>query len=118
MSRTLTAGTLSEIGAAVTRPGYLVEIDFATILRLSSRGTMPWNGNTYTAWYVQISGVGFDAGKAQGGSLTLGDFDDSISALILDQGIADRAIRIWKIYGETPGPSDAVPLFAGVGDDS
>lgn len=117
MSRTLTSGTTTEIGKAVTLPGYFIEILFSTPLRLSSRATLTWSGNTWITWDARIEGLSADAGSStQDGKIVLGDTDNSITALVLSEGVAGRAINIWKFYGDAPGPTDPVAIFAGVGD--
>lgn len=119
MSRTLTSALTTEIGKAVTLPAYFVEIVFATPVRLSSRGTIAWGGNSWTSWDIRIGGLGQDGGNStQSGTLMLGNTDLTLSALVLVEGVADRAINIWKFYGDAPGASDPVQIFAGVGDDA
>lgn len=117
MSRTLTAALLSELGNAVTTPGYLVEIQFSTPVRLSTRGTLPWNGNTWISRAVEVGGLGYAVDSpAQSGSLKIGDSDMAMTALVLAQGIASRTINVWKFYGSTPAAADPVQIFAGAGD--
>ncbi len=119
MSRTLSSGTTTELAKAVTLPGYFVEILFATPLRLSSRATLTWSGNTWITWNVRVEGLSADAGSStQDGKIVLGDTDNTIAALVLAEGIAGRAINVWKFYGTAPGTTDPVALFAGVGDEA
>nr|SPS06208.1 protein of unknown function [Candidatus Nitrotoga fabula] len=94
---------------SITTPAYFVEIAFSTVLRLSSRGDQLWNGYTWT---------GGRLGKVQagntGGQIELMNSDLLSGALVLTEGIADRAIRVWTFEGDNPG--SAVMIFAGVGD--
>lgn len=94
---------------SVTTPAYFVQIDFSTPLRLSSRGDQVWNGYTWT---------GGRLGKVQagntGGQIELMNSDLLSGALVLTEGIADRAIRVWSFDGDNPVA--AVMIFAGVGD--
>lgn len=94
---------------SVTTPAYFVQVDFTTTLRLSSRGDQVWNGYTWT---------GGRLGKVQagstGGQLELLNSDLLSGALVLNEGIADRAIRVWSFDGDNP--LSAVMIFAGVGD--
>jgi hypothetical protein len=107
------------VGAAVTLPGYLVKIDFATPVRLSSRGDVSWTGWTWAAWDVRISGLGIDGAKSsQNGRLVLGNSDYTIGALVLSEGVAGRAVNIWKFYTETPALADPVLVFSGVADSA
>lgn len=118
MTRTISAALTTAIGLDVVAPGYLVEIQFATPLRLSSRGTLSWSGNTWTAWDVRVQGLAADAGgSSASGSLLLGDADYTIAALALSEGVANRPVNVWKFYGDTaPATGDPVQVFAGVGD--
>lgn len=94
---------------SVTTPAYFVQIDFSTPLRLSSRGDQVWDGYTWT---------GGRLGKVQagstGGQLELLNSDLLSGALVLTEGVADRAVRVWSFDGDNPVA--AVMIFAGVGD--
>jgi len=117
MSRTLTAALSAELAADRTTPAYLVEILFSTPLRLSSRSTLTWNGNTWISRDLRIQGLRYDVGTAQqSGNLVLGDLDGSVTVLILREGVAGRAINVWKFYGAAPAPADPVQIFQGAGD--
>jgi len=117
MSRTLTGAMTTAVAAPVTLPGYLVKVDFTSPLRLSSRGTLTWTGASWAAWFIRISGLGIDGQRSsQNGRLTLGNTDYTLGALILSEGIAGRAVNIWKFYGEAPADADAVLAFSGVAD--
>lgn len=119
MSRTLTSATTTEIGNPVTTPAYFVEILFSSPLRLSTRGTLPWNGNTWNARGITISGLGYDIGTSQqSGTLMIIDDEFDISTLVLREGVTGRGINVWKFYGSTPAPADPQQIFAGVGDAS
>ena len=84
MTRSLSTPTSSASLVLVTQPGYLVEIGFETPLRLSSRGDVAVLGNDWTAWDVRVAGMAHDGARpATSGSLTLGDHDQSITALVL-----------------------------------
>jgi hypothetical protein len=117
--RTLGSGTSSAINAAVTAPRYLVEILFSSPWRITSSGNViTWNGNTWQPWDVAISGLDLDGQQvAQSGAIKVGDTDNTATALVNGQGVADRRINVWKFYGDAnPAAGDPVQLFAGVGD--
>ena len=120
MTRSISGALTTAIGLDVVSPGYVVEIAFATPLRLSSRGTLVWSGNTWTTWDMRVQGLATEAqGSASGGSLVLGNADYTISALVLGEGVANRAVSVWKFYGDTtPAAGDPVKIFAGVADDA
>ncbi len=116
--RTLSSALNTEVAKTVTSPGYLVEIMFAMPVRLSSRGTLTWNGLNWQAADFRVSGLAWDAAGEQTGRLDLGNTDLTYSSLVLAEGVAERAIRIWKFYGAAPGASDTVQIFNGVGDEA
>lgn len=119
MSRSLTAAVQTELANAATTPAYFVEILFSTPLRLSSRETLTWSGNSWLAWDVRVAGLNADAASSTvDGRLTLGDADNTLAALVLGEGIADRVINVWKFYGSVPAAADPVQVFAGVGDEA
>lgn len=117
--KTLTAAVQTEIAKPVTLPGYLVEIMFSTPFRVSSRGDINWDGKVFIAWGFDVQGLDTDAARsALQGTLDFLNTDNALGTLVLNEGVADRAIRVWQIYGEAPGTFDPVPMFAGAGDDA
>jgi hypothetical protein len=42
--------------------------------------------------------------------------DNAIGTLMLTDGIANRVVKLWSFTGDSPASSDAVQVFAGVGD--
>ena len=113
--RTLTAEQLAATSSTVTTPGYLVELGFSTPLRYATRGDQSWNGYTWTGGRLgKVSGLQWDGAGQQRGSLELINTDLTFSALILNEGAADRACRIWAFYGDNP--DDAQAVFDGVMD--
>jgi hypothetical protein len=120
VTRTVTAALTTEVGKDVTSPGYFVEVGFATPLRLSSRGTMSWSGNTWTTWDVRVRGLSTESGgSTAGGSIVLANGDYTISALVLNEGVANRAVKVWQYYGDSAlTASDPVQVFVGVADDA
>lgn len=111
MAKTLAASIAAATGQRITTPGYLVQIDFSTPLRLSSRGDQSWSGYTWTRG--RLGKV--DAGEG-GGSIELMNGDLAMSALVLNEGLADRAVTVWAFYGDNP--ADAEQVFSGVADAS
>lgn len=118
MSRTLSTATNSAVQATVTRPGYLVMISAAPVLRLSSRNDQSWNGYTWTGGRIKRVGdlSSGEAGEQQG-RLDLVDTDDAITALLLNANLADTEVVIWEFYNDNPAPEDPVEFFRGVIDD-
>jgi hypothetical protein len=116
--RTLVGSTSSGVAAAVTLPGYFIQIAFATPLRISTRGTLTWNSLTWTAGDAQVVGLATDGGESTlEGSLLIGNTDLEIAYLVLDEGVAGRACSIWQFYGDSaPALGDPVKVFEGVCD--
>lgn len=116
MKKVVSANVSTEVARTVTRPGYLVEIAFSTPFRISTRGDINWNGAVFITWGAEVD-IEVDASRsALAGTLRLHNTENALGTLILLEGIADRPIRIWSFYGETPGLFDAVPQLFGVGD--
>lgn len=114
--RTLSASLLTELGLTVTRPGYLVEIDFSTPLRLSTLGDITYGGNDWLAADVQVRGISAEGSAHQSGALIFNNTWSDFGALVLNEGVADRAIRVLAVYAGAT--ADPVEVFNGVGDDA
>lgn len=111
--RTLSAELLAELALTVTRPGYLVQIDFPVAVRLSTMGDVEWDSQTWVGSDIRVRNL--SANMAGSGSATIeaGNADLAWSALILGYGVARRRIRIWAAYaGAIDG---AVLVFDGLG---
>lgn len=118
-TRVLTAATIAETEKTVTTPAYLVEIGFSTILRLSSRNDQSWSGYTWTGGRLgRVSGLNWDGKGQQNGEIAIVNSDLAYSALVLNEGVADRRVRIWKFYGDNPATLDPVAVFDGVADEA
>lgn len=118
MTRDTTSALDAELVKDRTTPAHFIELGFSSPVRISTRGTRTWNGNTWTAGGAAVA-VSYDANSAKlSGTLTLNDPDGALTALILLEGIAGRTVRIWKYYGADPAPEDPEELFAGVGDNA
>jgi hypothetical protein len=115
--RTLTSTQLTATSARITTPAYLVELGFGTVLRLSTRNDQTWGGYTWVGGRLgKVSGLQWDGQGAQRGNLEIINTDLAFSALILNEGAADRSCRIWAFYGDNP--ADAQPVFDGVMDEA
>jgi hypothetical protein len=117
--RTLAGSTNSGVTATVTLPGYLIQIAFATTLRLSTRGTLTWNSQTWTAADVRLSGLSVDSSRSSlNGELAIGNADLAIGAQVLSEGVSGRAVIVWAFYGESPALADPVKVFEGVANEA
>lgn len=111
MAKTLTPTLTTATAQTVTQPGYLVELNFSTVLRLSTRGDQSWNSLPWT---------GGRLGKVRvtdgGGTVDVINTDLAAGALALNEGVADMPIRVWAFHTDNPDLADVVPVFYGVGD--
>lgn len=114
--RTLNGTLITELGLTITRPGYLVEIGFSTTLRLSTLGDISYNGYTWVSSDIKVSGLKRDERGNQAGSLSIGNADLAFGALLLNEGIADKSVKVWSVWAGAP--SYAQLEFDGIGDDA
>lgn len=115
--RTLSTPTNNATQLTITTPAFFVELGFSTILHLSTRGDHSWGGYAWTGGRLgRVSGLQWDGKGQQSGSIDLINTDLAYSALVLNEGVADRAVRIWKFYGDNPDTLDPVAVFDGVAD--
>lgn len=113
--RTLSASLLAELNLSVTRPGYFVQIDFSTPLRLSTMGDITWGGYTWYGSPVKVSNIQKDENGSQSGTLVLGNLSLDYGAIVLNEGVADRAITIYAVWA---GVVEPIMEFYGVGDSA
>lgn len=103
------------MGARVTRPIYLVEVDFMPVSRLSTAGDVTWNGLSWSgARSVEVSGLSSDGTGSARAALSVGNVDLAFGTLALSQGVADRAVTIWSGDATALAAGDLVQVFAGV----
>lgn len=113
MSLTLTPAQQAATTAPVTQPGYLVELSYSTILRLSTRGDQSWNGYTWSGGRLgKVTGLTSDGRGDQRGRIELINSDLAYSALVLNEGAVDIRCRVWEFYGDNP--ADAALKLDGV----
>lgn len=114
--RTLSAALIAELGLDVTRPGYLVELQYSTVLRLSTLGDISWDGQSWSAFNVVVSGLTQDGKGFSTANLAVGNTDGGIGALVLNEGASDVPVNIWKVYAGATDSGDPVHVFSGVTD--
>lgn len=111
--RTLTVTMESSVNSTVTKPGYLIEIGFSTTLRFSTLGDVTWAGNAFSgARSISVRGLTDAAG-----TIEFGNADDGLTALLLNEGVADKSVRVWVADANALGDDDPVLIFDGVGDE-
>lgn len=99
MARDLPAAFDALLTAPVTKPGYLVQIDFLPPLYMSTRGIFDWGGRTWVA-----SGIVYSKDQ-----LSIPGGDLNMTRLCLQQGVTDRRVQVWAFYGDV-ATNDTVDL--------
>lgn len=117
--RTLTAALQAAHNAPVQRPAWLVEITLSlSTLRLSSYGAVTWppsSGQNWIAEDINVSNLRVGALRVTG-NLVFGNADNSYGAIVLDEGMTDKRVRIWGYdAGAISAADDAVLLVDAVG---
>lgn len=112
--RTLSSALSTALAAPVQQPAILVEVGFSTPSRWSSFATLAWNGYTWMKEAIEVQGLAVQA-LTVSGSLVIGNGDDVAAALVLNEGVADRPIRIWGYDAAATALGDVVLLADAVG---
>jgi len=114
--RTLSNALVTALGGPVQKPAWLVYIGFSpTPLRVSSFGTLSWNGQTWTAADVDVQGLKIGALEVSG-SIVFGNADNAYSAVFLNNSPTDVPIQIWGYDAGATAAADPVLLVPdGVG---
>ena len=112
MSRTLSTALENAVNERVTRPGWLAYIGFSAPLRLASFKKTTWSGQTWD--YGDIAVKSLSVEKL---SLELGNQNNQLSSYILNEGVNDKEIRLYKAYYDENGELAGVKgLFHGYGN--
>lgn len=112
--KTLSSALSAALGAPVQQPAILVQAGFSTVRRWSSFATTTWNGQTWTKEDIQLDQLQVGALRVSG-TLVVGNNDDGIGALVLAEGVQDRAITIWGYDAAATALGDVVWLCTAVG---
>lgn len=114
--KTLSGPLITELGLTLTRPGYLIEIAYSTVLRLSTLGDISWNSYNWVATDAQVSNLSQDGKGFNTSGLTIGNTDTAMGALVLTEGANDIVVKIWACYAGATASGDPVQVFQGVTD--
>lgn len=115
--RALAAQALVEIARAITRPRYLLRIDWTTTLYLSTRGTVVYDGQTWTGGTLTLERLAALPGAGLEGEISLTAADGTGAALALGGEISDVSFVLSMLYGDGPwAAGEAVVLAEGVLD--
>ena len=115
--RTLSTTTSTEVAKVITQPFYVAYLGFPAPVRLSTRGAVTWNSQTWLEEDLKIQALSTSKGAILSGALRIANHTNTYSSLILNNGVANRICKIWALYGAGPySAGDAVLLFDGVMD--
>lgn len=121
--RSISAALSAALGAPVQTPALLVEMAFSPVKRWSSYANLSWAGETWSQEDVLVEGLQVGA-LTVSGTLVLGNGDGAAAALVLGQGVQDRAVRLWgydaaaTASGDVVWLADAVAGSAQIGMDA
>lgn len=102
----------------VTKPLYLVEINWSPVSRLSTLGDRVWAGHNWSGIArISVEGLRADAAASQSARLTLGNVDLAFGALVLSR-VDDAAVRIWSAHADALADADPLLVFDGVIDSA
>lgn len=107
--KSLSSALSTALGAPVQRPAVLVELAFSPVKRWSSYADITWGGQTWTKEDVTVESLEVGA-LSLTGSLRLGNGDGAMAALVLAQGVQDRAVRLWGYDAGATATGDVVWL--------
>lgn len=110
----LSAALQAVHAGAVQKPAWLVYLGFSSPLRLSSFDDVSYDGNNWSAYDVDVSRIRIDAVRIAG-ELVIQNADDAIGALILNEGVADKTVKIYGYDAGATATDDIVHLITCVG---
>jgi len=111
--KTFTAALTAALGGPVQQPAALVEVGFSVPVRWSSFATLNWDGATWTREAIALQSLQVEALRLSG-ELVIGNNDDVAAALVLNEGVADRTVRIWGYDAAATATADVVWIADGV----
>ena len=116
MSRTLTQPTIDATALYGTRPAYFIQINWTTVVRLTTGVSTSWNGEPWVEGAVELSGLSWRVGSLQSATITLNNMAQEYGALALGEGVADVPVTIWAYDQTATAIGDPVKVFSGVGN--
>ncbi len=113
--RTITPGHDGRLNAPVTAPGYLLQIDFPTVLRWSNRGDVSFGGNVFAGRSFVVQGPQLNRDAQTTLTVSTPNHDNAIGTVLLTDKLFNRRVQLWSFDGD-PDTDGVVSLFDGVGD--
>lgn len=124
MSRTLTAGMVTELTAASKRPVLFVSAEFlsGTVYYWTGIGTIAWNGQTWLGAGQLLRVAPAEETltvRAAGARITLSGLSAAIVALAMDEARQGKFVQCWLGFLDSAGAviADPTVLFRGWLDD-
>lgn len=121
MTKVVSSYTNTEIAKRGASPHFLLYLGFSTVLYYSSRETITWDGDTFIPVYFDIISFIPDDYGADRAVIRLDNSDGALGSVILSEGIADKTVKIYELWGDgsppgTWGVADVELIFEGVID--
>ena len=98
MTTSVSGRNLADALEVVTKPIYLVELGFSPVVRISTAGSIVWNGFHWQAAPVTVSSIDNTSLGGQQATLRFANQDRVWGALVLSQVAQDRPVKIWLAY--------------------
>jgi hypothetical protein len=114
--RTLSSPTSTAVAKTITQPGYLVELDFSTVQRFSSRGDVSWNSFTWLNNNVVVGQLQEAPNGSVQLALAIGNADLAFGAVCLNEAPQEKTVTVWAFYEGATASGDPVQIFSGVID--
>lgn len=116
--RTVTQKIAAATSGPVHTPGYLVELQFSTTIRLCNRGTVIFDGHQWFQGGVEVRGIATGEGGGKSCTITIPNNQFAFSTIVLAETASGKQVRVWKLFGDPPyTDEDAVLIFTGLIDD-
>lgn len=112
--RSVSTALSAALGAPVQQPAILVQAAFTTPRYWSSFANITFGGNSYLREDIAVEGLQIGALQIEG-TLVVGNADDAIGALVLSEGVQDRAFTLWGYDAAATATGDVVFLAQAVG---
>lgn len=107
----------TEIVKTVTSPTYLIYLGTDVPFYYSSRGDVNWGGQVWSGAGVEVRNISSRPGGSQSAELRFPNHDKSLSAVVLNERVVNKACQIWKFYGSGFADTDGLLVFNGIMDE-
>ena len=98
----------------ITRPVFLVRLDFSPPVYLSSAARIQWGGYTWEPYGVSVGRIALDSMGQADVAMRISNLDRTFGVLVLNQAPKDRTAKVYIHYPD--GPIDPLELVDGVMD--